>query len=183
MSVLDRFRLDGKRLFITGGSRGLGREMALAIADVGADCILVGRDEESLNRTADDNPPPTRAPENSMTDDNPPPTPASDNSTTDGNPTPTSPPPPTPYSSSDSLSDSKVEKEEVLVQVEMVEVWGAKSPSIVDCDCNNFSSLVCALNVVAQASLQDDIERSGTSVATDDIIVCKIGGEGRGGQA
>jgi NAD(P)-dependent dehydrogenase (short-subunit alcohol dehydrogenase family) len=54
MSVLDRFRLDGKRLFITGGSRGLGREMALAIADVGADCILVGRDEESLNRTADD---------------------------------------------------------------------------------------------------------------------------------
>ena len=35
MSILDRFRLDGKRLFITGGSRGLGREMAMAIADVG----------------------------------------------------------------------------------------------------------------------------------------------------
>ena len=33
MSVFDRFRLTGKRLFITGGSRGLGREMALAIAD------------------------------------------------------------------------------------------------------------------------------------------------------
>jgi NAD(P)-dependent dehydrogenase (short-subunit alcohol dehydrogenase family) len=52
MSVLDRFRLDGKRLFITGGSRGLGREMALAIADAGADCLLVGRDAESLARTA-----------------------------------------------------------------------------------------------------------------------------------
>ena len=54
MSVLDRFRLDGKRLFITGGSRGLGREMALAIADAGADVVLVGRDAESLSQTAND---------------------------------------------------------------------------------------------------------------------------------
>ena len=35
MSILDRFRLDGRRLFITGGSRGLGRQMALALADKG----------------------------------------------------------------------------------------------------------------------------------------------------
>lgn len=54
MSVLDRFRLDGKRLFITGGSRGLGREMALASADAGADVVLVGRDAASLERTAND---------------------------------------------------------------------------------------------------------------------------------
>ncbi len=54
MSIHDRFRLDGKRLFITGGSRGLGREMALAIADAGADVILVGRDEASLDQTAED---------------------------------------------------------------------------------------------------------------------------------
>src|SRR5262245_19117096 len=54
MSVLDRFRLDGKRLFITGGSRGLGREMALGIAEAGADVILVGREPASLDRTADD---------------------------------------------------------------------------------------------------------------------------------
>src|SRR5262245_13109000 len=52
MSVLDRFRLDGKKLFITGGSRGLGREMALAIAEAGADVILVGRDRPSLEKTA-----------------------------------------------------------------------------------------------------------------------------------
>jgi len=54
MPVLDRFRLDGKRLFITGGSRGLGREMALAIAEAGADVVLVGRDAASLARTATD---------------------------------------------------------------------------------------------------------------------------------
>ena len=54
MSLFDRFSLSGKRLFITGGSRGLGREMALAIAEAGADVILTGRDEESLNRTVAD---------------------------------------------------------------------------------------------------------------------------------
>lgn len=52
MSIFDQFRLDGRTLFITGGSRGLGREMALAIASAGADVILVGRDRESLTQTA-----------------------------------------------------------------------------------------------------------------------------------
>lgn len=54
MSVFDRFRLDGKQLFITGGSRGLGREMALAIAEAGANVILVGRDRPSLEATGAD---------------------------------------------------------------------------------------------------------------------------------
>lgn len=54
MSVLDRFRLDGKTMFITGGSRGLGRAMALAIAEAGADVILTGRDLPSLERTAEE---------------------------------------------------------------------------------------------------------------------------------
>ncbi|MGD9721311.1 MAG: SDR family NAD(P)-dependent oxidoreductase [Pirellulales bacterium] len=54
MSVLDRFRLDGKRLLITGGSRGLGREMALACAAAGADVVLVARDAQSLAATAEE---------------------------------------------------------------------------------------------------------------------------------
>src|SRR5262249_59034386 len=50
----DRCGVRGKGLFITGGSRGLGWEVALAIADGGADVILVGRDAPSLEKTAGD---------------------------------------------------------------------------------------------------------------------------------
>lgn len=48
MGVLDSFRLDGKTAFVTGSSRGLGRAMAQALAEAGADLILVGRDSDSL---------------------------------------------------------------------------------------------------------------------------------------
>ena len=52
MSVFERFRLDGKKLMITGGSRGLGREMVLAIAEAGADVIVTGRRSDSLEAIA-----------------------------------------------------------------------------------------------------------------------------------
>jgi gluconate 5-dehydrogenase len=52
MGVLDLFRQDGKRALVTGGSRGLGRSMALALADVGADVILTGRTQATLDATA-----------------------------------------------------------------------------------------------------------------------------------
>lgn len=50
MSVLNRFRLDGRRALVTGASRGLGRAIAQALAEAGADLIIVGRDAGSLQQ-------------------------------------------------------------------------------------------------------------------------------------
>lgn len=50
--ILDRFLLHGKTALITGGSRGLGRAMAQGFAEAGADLVLVGRDEASLDAAA-----------------------------------------------------------------------------------------------------------------------------------
>jgi len=52
LSVLDSFRLDGRRALVTGGSRGLGRVMAEALAQAGADVAITSRSSESATEAA-----------------------------------------------------------------------------------------------------------------------------------
>jgi len=47
------FDLNGKKAFITGASRGIGQEIAVAFAEAGADLALVARSEDGLAATAE----------------------------------------------------------------------------------------------------------------------------------
>jgi len=51
-SVFDQFSLAGRYAMVTGASRGLGRVIALALADAGADVALVARSAERLEQVA-----------------------------------------------------------------------------------------------------------------------------------
>lgn len=52
--VLERLKLEGKAAIVTGAGRGLGRQMAIALADAGADVVCAARTEAQIERTADD---------------------------------------------------------------------------------------------------------------------------------
>jgi 7-alpha-hydroxysteroid dehydrogenase len=48
MTLLDRFRVDGKVAIVTGASRGIGAAAATALAEVGADVVIAARSKDTL---------------------------------------------------------------------------------------------------------------------------------------
>ena len=52
MSLLDRFRLDGRVAVVTGSGQGIGRAIAWGLADAGCDVVVNARRRGDLEQTA-----------------------------------------------------------------------------------------------------------------------------------
>ncbi len=54
MGIIEKMRLDGKRIFVTGGARGIGKSVATAFAEAGADLAIVDMDIDEAKKTAEE---------------------------------------------------------------------------------------------------------------------------------
>ncbi len=54
MTVLDKFRVDGKVALVTGAGRGIGRASALALAEGGADVVIAARTADQVEAVAEE---------------------------------------------------------------------------------------------------------------------------------
>lgn len=52
MGIISMFDLNGKTAFVTGGSDGLGKAMALALAEAGADIVIASRNQANLENAS-----------------------------------------------------------------------------------------------------------------------------------
>lgn len=52
MGILEKMRLDGKKIFVTGGARGIGKRLAIALSEAGADVAIVDVDLQEAQKTA-----------------------------------------------------------------------------------------------------------------------------------
>jgi NAD(P)-dependent dehydrogenase (short-subunit alcohol dehydrogenase family) len=53
MGIIEKLRLDGKKAFVTGGARGIGYNIAIALAEAGADVAIVDTDEGTAKTSAE----------------------------------------------------------------------------------------------------------------------------------
>lgn len=53
-TINDRLRLDGKKIYVTGGAQGLGKSMAQGLAEAGADIAIVDIQLEKAQETANE---------------------------------------------------------------------------------------------------------------------------------
>jgi NAD(P)-dependent dehydrogenase (short-subunit alcohol dehydrogenase family) len=54
LNTRELFELDGRVAIVTGGGRGIGRQIATALAEMGSDVVVCGRNLESCEETAAD---------------------------------------------------------------------------------------------------------------------------------